>query len=223
MAMITGQQRKNNVELFQLNLGEGRAMPARRCPYCKTMSNFDLGEQITGGHLEGRFVSLDTCQHCGTPVYFSVPSQQDRESVIDSYPKLDINISEELSKDVEVAFGEAIKSLDEGNWNACVLMCRRALDEAMENLDAAGKDLFKKIDDLAKKGKITADLKKWAHENRLASALAAHGSPDKKWSDQQDAEEMVEFCRWFFQYIYVLPQQLAESKTRLTQGSPEDS
>jgi hypothetical protein len=198
-------------------------MSTRRCPYCKAISNFSLGEQITGGHLEGRFVSLDTCQNCDTPSYFSVPSQQDRENVVDSYPIVDIDVDEELSRDVKVAFNEAIKSLNEGNWNACVLMCRRALEEAMENLDASGKDILKRFDDLASKGKITADLKKWVHEVRLAGNLTVHGSPDKKWADQQDAEEVVEFCRWFFRYIYVLPQQLAERKARLAEEKPENS
>ena len=189
-------------------------MPARRCPYCKVVSNFDLGGVLAGGKLSG-IASLDICQNCRTPTYFVTPSQQDRETILDSYPKLEVDPDEELPEDVKMAFREAIKALNEGIWNGCVIMCRRALEEAMNNLGAEGKDLFTQIDDLESKRRITPELKEWAHEGRLGGKLGAHGMQQKKWAEQDDAEEILEFCRWFFRYVYVLPQQLAERKAKL--------
>ena len=195
-------------------------MPLRKCPYCKGLSNFNLSGQMHGGHLQG-WVSLDICQNCGTPVYFVVKSQQDRGTVLDSYPKQELDPDKELSENVKVAFSEAIKGLNDGNWNSCVVMCRRALEEAMTDLGAEGEDLFHKIDDLESKRKITPELKAWAHESRLGGKLGAHGTKQKKWADKDDAEEVLEFSRWFFRYVYVLPKQLAERKARVVPSGNE--
>ncbi len=195
-------------------------MPLRRCPYCKGLSNFELGNTFGGGLLQG-VISLDRCQNCGTPTYFRMASAKQREDILDSYPKLEIDPDKELPGDVRTAFSEAMKSLNEGIWNGCVVMCRRALEEAMKDLKAEGKDLFNQIDDLEGKRRITPELKDWAHEGRLGGKLGAHGIKDKKWADKEDAEEVLEFCRWFFRYVYVLQKQLADRKEKVSPGNSE--
>ncbi len=221
---MTGQEQKIGVELSQLDIEEGTIMAARRCPYCKVVSNFSLGGVVGGGKMQG-LASLDQCQNCGTHTYFVSRSQQDRVTILDSYPKLDVDPDEELPEDVKVAFREAIKALNEEIWNGCVTMCRRALEEAMKDLGAEGRDLFTQIDDLESKRKITPELKEWAHEGRLGGKLGAHGTKQKQWAERDDAEEVFEFSRWFFRYVYVLPQQLAERKAKLegesTQQDPQ--
>lgn len=197
-------------------------MPVRRCYYCKALSNFSLGSLTSGGKLVGH-VSLDVCHNCGSPAYFVVGSSQDRNTLLDSYPKLEIDPDEELPEEVKVAFREAMKSLNEEIWNGCVTMCRRALEEAMTDLGAEGEDLFHKIDDLESKRKITPELKAWAHESRLGGKLGAHGTKQKKWADKDDAEEVLEFSRWFFRYVYVLPKQLAERKARVAPSGNEST
>lgn len=192
-------------------------MPLRKCPYCKGLSNFDLGTLVSSGHLNGRgWVSLDTCQNCKTPVYFEVSDPGSRREVADSYPKLEATVDEELPNNIKVAFEEAIESLNGGLWNGCVVMCRRALAEAMDDLGAEGETLFAQIDNLEVERKITPDLKNWAHEGRLAGNLGAHGDKQKKWADEIDAKEAFEFCQWFFRYVYVLPKQLAERKAKVS-------
>ena len=186
----------------------------RRCFYCKGLSNFNLMAVTGGGKLVG-VASLDTCQNCGTPAYFVVPNLKERENILDRYPKLEVDPDEELPEEVKVAFREAMKALNEEIWNGCVTMCRRALEEATEDLGAEGRDLFTQIDDLETKRKITPELKEWAHEGRLGGKLGAHGMKQKKWADKEDAEEVLEFCRWFFRYVYVLPKQLAERKAKV--------
>ena len=186
-------------------------MPLRKCPYCKGLSNFSLSGQMCQGLLKG-WVSLDICQNCETPVYFLTPSHQDRTTILDIYPKLSLEPDKELPENVKLAFVEAIKGLNDGNWNSCVVMCRRALEEAMSDLGAEGEDLFHQIDNLESQRKITPELKAWAHESRLGGKLGAHGTKQKKWADKNDAEEVLEFSRWFFRYVYVLPRLLADWK-----------
>lgn len=195
-------------------------MPLRKCPYCKGLSNFSLSGQMCQGDLIG-CASLDICQNCKTPVYFMTPSNTDRVTILDSYPKLDLEPDKELPENVKVAFVEAIKGLNDGNWNSCVVMCRRALEEAMADLGAEGEDLFHQIDNLESLRKITPELKAWAHESRLGGKLGAHGTRQKKWADKDDAEEVLEFSRWFFRYVYVLPRQLADRKEEVAPSGDE--
>lgn len=197
-------------------------MPLRKCPYCKGLSNFSLSGQMHQGYLKG-WVSLDICQNCGTPVYYEVSSQKDRNTILDSYPKHELDPDKELPENVKVAFSEAIKGLNDANWNSCVVMCRRALEEATTDLGAEGEDLFHKIDDLESKRKITPELKEWAHEGRLGGKLGAHGIKGKKWADKDDAEEVLEFSRWFLRYVYVLPKQLAERKAKVAPSGNEST
>ena len=216
--MISNEE-ANGVELPQFSIEEGEIMPARRCPYCKVMSNFSLGD-IKGGGSLGNYASLDTCQNCGTPVYFVTPHPNSRDDIKDSYPKIEADPDEELPDNVKLAFSEAMKSLNEDIWDGCVTMCRRALAETMEDLGAEGKDLFTQIDNLEGKGKITPELKEGAQEGRLGGNLGAHGTKEKKWADKEDAEEVLEFCKWFFRYVYVLPKQLAERRAKVAPQSP---
>ena len=124
--------------------------------------------------------------------------------------------------DVKIAFGQAFQSLNEKIWDGCVTMAGRALQEAMTDLKAEGDTLYAQIEYLAGQNKITPDLKDWAHEGRLGRNLGAHGSKEeqgKKWSDESDAEEIVEFCKWFFRYVYILPKQLEQRRERLVAGA----
>jgi len=212
----------SSVEYPQRNVEEVRAMPVRKCPYCKALCNFDVEAQVGGRDTAG-YISLDRCQNCGNPVYFETGDRGERDNVIDYYPRLELSVDEELPEDVKKAFEEATRTLNDGNWNSCVVMCRRALEEAMKDLGADGKDLFEQIDDLETKRKITPELKQWAHEGRLGGKLGAHGAKGKKWADKSDAEEVLEFCRWFFRYLYVLPKQLANRKAKLEEEKTGDS
>ena len=202
---MTSLSETSGVEYSQQDVEEVRKMPLRKCPYCKGLSNFDIGNSLKD--LPGRLISLDMCQNCGRHSYFET-KENDRKVVLDVYPKLDINVDEELPTEIKVAFQEAAEALNSGIWNSCVVMCRRALQEAMTDLGAEGKDLFHQIDDLEVKRKITPELKEWAHEGRVGGKLGAHGIGEKKWADKNDAEEVFEFCRWFLRYVYVLPTQL---------------
>lgn len=201
-------------------------MPSRRCPHCKVMSSYERG---TGGIVPlferqpQRWIRFDVCRNeeCGCAVAV-VSNERDSDQEIDVYPALDEEPDALLPEDVGVAFGQALRSLNERIWDGCVTMARRALQEAVSNLKAEGRDLYDQIENLADAGRITPDLKEWAHEGRLGGNLGAHGDKDRKWSDKADAEEIVEFAKWFFRYVYILPRQLAQRRERLSDQVQKD-
>ncbi|MEX0799944.1 MAG: DUF4145 domain-containing protein [Dehalococcoidia bacterium] len=167
----------------------------------------------------GTHIRFDTCRNEECQASIAVVFSREGTEV-DTFPSLETEPDELLPDDVRTAFRQALQSLNERIWDGCVLMCRRALEEATTDLGGKGKVLYEKIEYLAKKNLITPDLQQWAHETRLAGKLGAHGAEaaEKKWNDESDAEEIVEFCRWFFRYVYVLPKQLAQRRERLAEG-----
>ncbi|MCH7698094.1 MAG: DUF4145 domain-containing protein [Chloroflexi bacterium] len=146
-------------------------------------------------------------------------TNNENATVEEIFPEVEQGPQDELPSDVAVAFGQALGALNAKAWDAVVLMCGRALGEATMTLGATDGSLFGRIEALAADHQITPALAEWAHESRLARNLGAHGdqeeADEKKWNDETDAREIVEFCRWFFRYVYVLPAQLALRRERL--------
>ena len=90
-------------------------------------------------------------------MYFDIDAQ--RETIIDMYPPLEGAPDEDLPDEVKTPLREAYGSLGERNWNASVVMSRRAIEEAAANLGASGRNLQDQIDDLETQRKITPYLK----------------------------------------------------------------
>ena len=201
-------------------------MPSRRCPHCKVESSYStVGSTYIFDPHKPSNIRLDVCQNDECHGHVAVIMHPPTGSELDVFPKLETDPDELLPDEVKKAFGQALKSLNEKIWDGCVLMCRRALEETTADLGAKGKVLYDKIEDLAKQNRITPDLQEWAHEGRLAGKLGAHGTEEeaKKWNDESDAEEIVEFCKWFFRYVYVLPLQLQQRKERLAEEAKRRS
>ena len=118
-----------------------------------------------------------------------------------------------LPEKVNHAFVDLQKMLDEKKQPYFIIFgCRSVLEAAVRQLGGEGKSLYDRIDDLYKKGVITASLKEWASIIRRAGNEAAHdmeGSPD-------EAGELVAFTRIFLQFTFELPDII--SRTRVARG-----
>lgn len=207
------------IQCSQPETQEGEAVPARKCSYCRVITNFNRGQEFPWPGKPDVFLSIDTCQLCGKGAYFRTGPGGD--PIQDRYPTVESEPDEELPEDVKIPLREAYHSMDEKNWNASVTMARRALQEAVDDFEAEGDTLYKQIEYLASQQKITPDLKDWAHEGRLGGNLGAHGTKQKKWAEEEDAEEVLEFTKWFMRYAYVLPKQLKERREKVSGERPE--
>lgn len=88
---------------------------------------------------------------------------------------------------------------------------RKVIDVSTKLLDPslAKKALAFRIDDLEKSGKLTADIKAWAHEIRLDGNNAAH--EDDPFTREQ-AESLRFFVDAYLRYIYTLPKMVERSR-----------
>jgi len=196
-------------------------MVAKCCLYCGSIAQFTL-RAGPFPNQDGTAVIVEQCQNddCLNHVYFRYDHYADSlkpsPAYSDMYPFANTQPPQELPADVAVPFREALSSLSARNWNAALVMCRRSLEEAIMQFGAQGNSLQAQIEDLTSKGILTPTIRDWAHETRLGGNLGAHGSSTQKWAAQEDAEEIVEFARSIFQYVYIIPSQVQQRRLRLS-------
>ena len=124
-----------NDKLPITQIGEGD-MPARKCPHCRVLSNFNMGGKVDAPARGNHQLSIDRCQYCSKFSYFE--SDLHGNEVFDVYPRVENDVDEALPEDVMPALQEAYQDLESQSWNSCVVMSRRALEEAADHLGVLG-------------------------------------------------------------------------------------
>lgn len=116
-----------------------------------------------------------------------------------------------ISDAVKRAFLQGLDNSRRGNSDAAASMFRKAIDVATRELDpsTAGKLLAQRINLLADSGKLTEDLKEWAHLIRLDGNQGAH---DDEELTPAEIEQLQEFTRLFLIYTVTLPAQVLARK-----------
>lgn len=128
------------------------------------------------------------------------------------YPKATSLIAPSgTSAGVTRAFVQGLDNASRGHSDAAASMFRKALDIATRDLDVSfvGKNLATRIDLLAKAGRLTEDLKEWAHLIRLDGNQGAHDD------DELTAKEIAQlrdFTELFLTYTFTLPAQVEARK-----------
>ena len=207
-----------NDKLSPIAQGE-ETMPVISCPHCQKGSDF-LVTAKTPKKLNSKILcAVGSCRLCEKEVWFEL--EADNENIVLSqWPRLKETPPDGLPPNVQRAFAEALACVNTEAWNGTLLMCRRAIDDALDELGAPEKgDLPTKLAALVADQVITPTLKDWADQARIGGKLAAHGTggdewgqPDKDWADKKDADEVVEFCRSFFEYAYVMKARLDQRR-----------
>ncbi|CUZ08252.1 Uncharacterised protein [Serratia marcescens] len=114
-------------------------------------------------------------------------------------------------------FIEAKENLQRGNYETSIMLCRKVIDIATREIlgeDSKKEQLSQRISMLHGKGKITEQMKDWAHIVRIDSNGAVHS--DEEFT-QEEAEEMIGFTEVFLIYSFTLPEMV-----RAKQHKPEE-
>ncbi|MBI2170567.1 MAG: DUF4145 domain-containing protein [Chloroflexi bacterium] len=204
-------------------------MPNITCPYCNLYQDMRIAAIAEEPNGTGFLRGLAFCRTCRNVVYFK--TDEGRDIVREQYPSSKVRQApSELPDNVKKSYQEALVCFAVDAPNGALLMCRRAMVDALIGLGAPSKgDLPTQLKALVDSHKLTPDLKDWADHARIGGKLAGHGTggdewgdPSKIWGEQADAEAVIEFCDAFFEYIYVLPKRNADrrSRTGTTPASP---
>jgi len=168
------------------------------------------------------------CRSCGDPVsanvlahYGDSPMDYTRQnsddslpdskrfSLLDYFPKAATHVAPESCPERAAKFFvESKENLHRGNYETSVMLCRKVIDIATRNIlgeDSKKEQLSQRISILHGKGKITEQMKDWAHIVRFDSNSAVHS--DEEFT-KLEAEEMIGFTEVFLIYSFTLPEMV---------------
>ncbi|HHE4902725.1 MULTISPECIES: DUF4145 domain-containing protein [Morganella] len=110
-------------------------------------------------------------------------------------------------------FIESKDDYQRGRYETSVMNCRKVIDIATKVLmgDEAGSEpLSKRISMLHGKGKITEQMKDWAHIVRIDSNGAVHS--DEEFT-KEEAEQILGFTEVFLMYSFTLPAMIEKRRS----------
>ncbi len=191
------------------------AGPVHLCPHCAVRATFTPLTQAGTGNDEHPLVGVLQCDHCRGIVFASSNSSTFIPSKL-LWPAAQEEAPEDYPEDVRDNYREAVRSFQAGNYKACVIMVRGALQAAARGLQAKGSSLYQEIEDLAKRHVIPDALKDWAHELRDGGNLVAHPEPGKR-VGKEDAAELLALAESIFEYLYVVPAEVQRRRQRVGQ------
>ena len=134
--------------------------------------------------------------------------------LVESYPSRPPSLTpEHIPRGLQSFYSQAQDSLRRGAYDASGAMARKTLDVSTQQLtsELPGKldSINLRIDALGTAGRITEDLRAWAHEIRLDGNDASH---DEEPFTKEDATSLLDFLELYLTYVYTLPGRLKERR-----------
>lgn len=164
----------------------------------------------------GNPISTNVLSHYGeSPIEYTRQHSDDslpdskRFSLLDYFPKAVTHAApDDCPERAAKFFVEAKENLQRGNYETSVMLCRKVIDIATREIlgdESKKEQLSQRISMLYGKGKITEQMKDWAHIVRIDSNEAVHS--DEEFS-KEDAVEMIGFTEVFLIYSFTLPEMV---------------
>jgi len=212
-------------ELGEWNGYSGSTLEVWRltCPFCEEEGNFALAhheEKKKANSNKKLNFDLYQCKNC--MAYVQV-FWANAENAI-GHPLYDFRMvpwplgkaqpSNNWPPDVQRFWTQAHESLAIENWDAAAVMARSAVQVAMRDKGAVGKDLYSEIEDLAKKGDLPPLMKEWSHEVRVLGNDSAHPKPNAPPTTPEDARDIVQFLDSLLLYLYDFPKKISDYRQR---------
>jgi hypothetical protein len=214
------------------SLGEGSGFAGSEfeifrliCPFCDEKGNFELEHRATKRKPnERKTLYFDTyrCANCAGYVMVLWSASSSVLGVggglygyhVLPWPQKVTEAPENWPEAVRRYWVQAQRNIQDENWDAAAVMARSALQVALRDNNAEGRNLRDEIDDLASKGLLPPVVKDWAHELRELGNDSAHPRPDAEATAPDDARDIVEFLDYLLRYLYDLPQAIERYRGR---------
>lgn len=203
----------------------------RDCPHCGTekVAMRPIGQAANGVNQTTAAFSCNRCNEvmCISFMHpqngagwvtgistgdFDATARNYASTVVREYPvRESLDAPDSISDAVRRAYLQGLDNSRRANADAAASMFRKAIDVATRELDpsTAGKPLARRIDLLSESGKLTSDLKEWAHLIRLDGN---HGAHDDEELSPAEINQLQEFTRLFLTYTFTLPAQVSARK-----------
>ncbi|EPS1557780.1 DUF4145 domain-containing protein [Proteus mirabilis] len=160
---------------------------------------------------------LQVAQSAGRDI--QIPSNNYWFELIDIYPKITINNAPENTPERAAKFFiESKDDFQRGRYETCVMNCRKVMDIATKVLmgdEAKDEKLSKRITTLFSQGKITEQMKDWAHIVRIDSNGAIHS--DEEFT-KEETKQILGFTEVFLMYSFTLPAMIEKRRSESGQN-----
>jgi hypothetical protein len=192
------------------------------CPFCSERGNFSVEFSAKKKKPNDRKVlNFDTlkCGSCASFVQvFWSGSHNIHDFRVQPWPLKISKAPDHWPEGIGRYWLQAKRSLKDENWDASAVMARSALQSALREQGATGRNLRDEIEDLASKGILPSIMKDWAHEVRGLGNDSAHPGAEQAATDPRDARDIVQFLDFFLEYSYSLPKKINDYRARKLSG-----
>lgn len=189
------------------------------CRNCRARAQYSQAFSSTWD-LDGRpkFSAILQCANCSGFSFMDGFIDRSQNDVKVVFPPSRDEDPADYPEGVRRNYRDAVRSFDAGIAAGCVMMLRGALQAAMREQNAKGANLKQEIEDLASRHVIPRILSEWADAIRDGGNLVAHPEPGKQ-VEMKDAEELLALADSIFEYLYVVPADVARRRARLNPAS----
>lgn len=141
------------------------------------------------------------CHQCGTVLFGEeIPPETGYASRV--YPEPEEFISYVVPKHVRVSLSEAIQCFRARAYNACAVMCGRALEAICHEHGVKKSALIGGLKELRQKGILDERMFEWSDMLRTHRNIGAHLTDQE--ITKEDAKELLDFTKAIVDYIFVL-------------------
>lgn len=126
-----------------------------------------------------------------------------------------------LPEPVRRTFSSAQSCFETGNFESCVVMCRKCLEAMCVFLGAQNGVLAERLRSLRDSGRIESRLYEWADELRLVGNGAAHDVDIRIL--KQDAVDSLYFVEAILLYVFALDQRFRDFQARRQEAKQIES
>lgn len=215
------------------DLGEGSGYHGSKlavqqivCPFCIVRGNFGIAFHAEKQNpATGKRLNFDTLK-CGNCAGFVMVLWSSSRSALDArldgmhdykvlpWPTRIETFPKHWPEIVGRPWIEAHRSLNDENWSAAAIMARTALQAALRDRGAGGRNLKEEIEGFAAQGLLPPLMRDWSHEVREVGNDSTHPTPGKAGTSPKDARDIVVFLDYLLEYFYDLPERIREYRAR---------
>ncbi|MEQ4914240.1 DUF4145 domain-containing protein [Morganella morganii] len=173
------------------------------------------GSGIAIVHSNNSYAPLHSTKQSSSDVVLSLDISKNKNFALSGIiPEINAHTApDETPERAAKFFIESKDDFHRGRYETCVMNCRKVIDIATKVLmgdDAKDEKLSTRITMLFSKGKITEDMKDWAHIVRIDSNGAVHS--DEEFT-KEEAEQILGFTEVFLMYSFTLPAMIEKRRS----------
>lgn len=193
------------------------------CSYCESQVDAKVLAQHEENDPEDGFrykVSLVECPVCknslvGLQEFFQVgPGKWEWDKAARVWPSPKQHLDFRIPDGVRAALEEANICFKSKAYNACVVMCGKALEYICLEYKTKEKVLHGGLKELLEKGIIDQRILQWSEALRLHRNIGAHAGEQK--ISREDCRDLLDFTNAICDYVFVLTGKFEDFMKRRT-------